>query len=93
MSPPNARAFSNACWLGVPLGGESSRSQTAYTNRESLGSAVTVFLSLRTVGLSSRIRVTGLLHVAPWLVERITSMALGEVLNPPGLVSTDRLIR
>src|SRR4029453_3432613 len=44
-------------------------------------------------GLSSRISVTGLSQLAPWLVERITSMALGEVSNPPGLLSTDRLIR
>src|SRR5215211_6100545 len=93
MSPANARAFSNAFGLGVPLGGETSRSQTAYTKLESLGSAVIEFLSLRTLGLSSRISVTGFPQLAPWLVERITSMALGEVPNPPGLVSTDRLIR
>ena len=76
-----------------PLGGETSRSQTAYTKLESFGSAVIEFLSLRTFGLSSRISVTGSSHVAPWSVERITSMAFGEVSNPPGLVSTDRLIR
>jgi hypothetical protein len=76
-SPPNARAFSNAVRLGVPLGGDTSRSQTAYTKLESFGSAVMEFLSLRTVGLSSRIRVTGSPQVRPWLVERITSMALG----------------
>jgi hypothetical protein len=92
-SPPKARAFSKACWLVFPLGGESSRSQTAYTNLESFGSAVIEFLSLRTFWLSSRMSVTGFSQVAPWLVERITSMAFGEVSNPPGLVPTDRLIR
>src|SRR4030095_10822473 len=95
MSPPKARAFSNARWLMFPLGGESNRSHTAYTRLESFGSAVIEFLSLRTLGLSSRISVTGASHNAPWLLlgERITSMAFGEVSNPPRLVSTDRLIR
>src|SRR6266508_219793 len=50
-SPANARAFSNARWLGLPLGGDNSRSQTAYTNLESFGSAVIEFLSFRTLGL------------------------------------------
>jgi hypothetical protein len=68
-----------------PLGGETNRSQTAYTKFELFGSAVIEFLSLRTFPLSSRINVTGSSHVAPWLVERITSMAFGEPPNPAGL--------
>jgi hypothetical protein len=92
-SPVNAREFSNAGSLRFPLGGELSRSQTAYTKLELFGSAVIEFLSLRTLGLSSRRSVTGSAHEAPWSVERITSTALGEVRNPAGLVSTDRLNR
>jgi hypothetical protein len=89
--PPKARAL-KARWLVFPLGGESS-GPTAYTNLALFGSAVIEFLSLRTFWLSSRISVTGFSQVAPWLVERITSMAFGEVSKPPGLESTDRLIR
>ena len=76
-----------------PLVGDVRRSQTAYAKFESLGSAVIEFLSLRTFWLSSRISVVGLPQVAPPFAERMTSIAFGEVPNPPGLVSTDRVIR
>jgi hypothetical protein len=64
-SPANATEFSNACWFWLPLGGETTRSHTAYTNSESFGSAVMAFLSLNAFGLSSRLSETGSSHVAP----------------------------
>jgi hypothetical protein len=45
------------------------------------------------LGSSSRLSVIGLLHVAPPSVERMTSMAFGLVPKPPGLVSTDSVIK
>src|SRR5215207_4107902 len=54
-----------------------SRSQTAYTKRESLGSAVMEFLSLKRLGLASRMSVEGLLQVSPPSVDLDTSMASG----------------
>src|SRR2546423_13580728 len=85
--------FSNAFWFVFPLVGETMRSQTAYAKFELFGSAVIEFLSLRTFWLSSRISVVGFPHVAPWFVDRITSMALGCVAKPPELLTTDRVIR
>src|SRR5919107_6158338 len=70
------------------------RSQTAYTKRESLGSAVIEFLSLKRLGLASRMSVEGLLQVSPSSVDLDTSMASG--LKSPralGSWSTDKLIR
>jgi hypothetical protein len=37
-SPVKATEFSKACWFWFPLGGETTRSHTAYTRSESLGS-------------------------------------------------------
>src|SRR5215218_5964586 len=71
-----------------------NRSQTAYTKRESLGSAVIEFLSLKRLGLASRMSVEGLLQVSPPSVDLDTSMASG--LKSPralGSCSTDKLIR
>src|SRR5215218_1918886 len=71
-----------------------SRSQTAYTKLESLGSAVIEFLSLRRLGLSSRMSVTGSLQVSPPSVDLDTSMASGLVPKAvSGASSTDKLIR
>src|SRR4029450_1135294 len=92
-SPAKAMAFSNACWFWLPLGGEITRSHTAYTKSESFGSAVMAFLSLNAFGLSARLRETGSSHVAPWVVERMTSMSSGFVSKPPALVSVDKLIK
>src|SRR5215216_752174 len=71
-----------------------SRSHTAYTKRESLGSAVIEPLSLKRLGLASRMSVEGLLQVSPPSVDLDTSMASG--LKSPralGSWSTDKLIR
>src|SRR5215218_3888734 len=71
-----------------------SRSQTAYTKRESLGSAVIEFLSLKRLGLAPRMSVEGLFQVSPPSVDLDTSMASG--LKSPralGSWSTDKLIR
>src|SRR5215203_2051678 len=71
-----------------------SRSQTAYTKLESLGSAVIEFLSLRRLGLSSRMSVEGLLQLSPPSVDLDTSMASGlKSLRALGSWSTDKLIR
>src|SRR5215210_6100909 len=91
--PRKATLFSNALGGALSPGGDTSRSHTAYTKSESCGSAVRLFLSLSTFGFSSRLSVMGSLHVTPPSVDRITSMAFGYVPNPPGFVSTDRLIR
>src|SRR5687767_9522428 len=92
VGPRPATAFSNRLGFAFSLGG-ASRSHTAYAKLESFGSAVSVFLSLSTKGLSSRLSVIGLLQVAPPSVDRITSIAFGWIPKPPGFVSTDRLIR
>src|SRR5918992_2954915 len=93
MSPVKATEFSNACWLWLPLGGETTRSHTAYTKSESFGSAVMVFLSLKEFWLSSRLREIGSSHVAPWSVDRETIMSSGFVSKPPWTVLVTRLIR
>src|SRR5215218_10021884 len=85
VGPREAGAFSN--WLGFALSlGPASRSQTAYAKFESFGSAVSVFLSLSTLGFSPRLSVIGSPQVAPPSVERITSMAFGWRPKPPGFV-------
>ena len=55
--------------------GNTKRSHTAYTRPESLGSAVREFLSLKTCGFASSIRVTGSVHVAPPSSDLLTSTA------------------
>src|ERR687896_113551 len=93
MSPVKATEFSNACWLWLPLGGETTRSHTAYTKFESLGSAVMVFLSLNEFWLSSRLSEIGSSHVRPLSVDRDTIMSSGFVSKPPWTVLVTRLIR
>src|SRR5215216_3116492 len=93
VGPREANAFSNALVGGTSPGGGASRSHTAYAKLELLRSAVSVFLSLRMLGSSSRLSVIGSLHEAPPSVDRMTSIAFGEVPNPPGFVSTDSVIR
>src|SRR5207248_9721621 len=92
-SPEKSLEFSNAASLLFPLVGEVRRSQTAYAKLELLGSAVIEFLSLRTFWLSSRISVVGLPQDAPPFVERMTSIAFGWLLKPPGSWVTDKVIR
>src|SRR5215213_8666383 len=69
-----------------------SRSQTAYTKREELGSAVMEFLSLKRLGLASRMSVEGLLQVSPPSVDLDTSMASG-LERALGSWSIDKFIR
>src|SRR5918994_7054769 len=70
------------------------RSQTAYTKLESLGSAVIEFFSLKRLGVSSRMSVTGALQVSPPSVDLLTSMASGLLPKAvSGASSNDKLIR
>src|SRR5438034_4100672 len=69
-------------------GGTLTRSQTAYTKRASVGSAVMVSLSLKKRGSVSRMSVTGSLQWSPPSVDLLTRIAVTKFSNR----LTERLI-